>query len=72
MKDPIVQEVRQIREKLAAECGFDLHRIALRQKRVLEQWKGKKVSYDELISERRSVSKVAEGRATYGKSKDKR
>lgn len=28
MKDPIVEEVRATRERLAAACGFDLHRIA--------------------------------------------
>jgi hypothetical protein len=67
MKDPIVGEVRKIRETLAAECGFDLHRIALRQKRVGERWKGKKVSYDDLVSKRRPAA-VAEGRREYGRN----
>ena len=25
--DPIVDEVRRIREELAARCGFDIHKI---------------------------------------------
>ena len=28
MKDPIVDEVRRIRDELAAECGYDVRRIA--------------------------------------------
>ena len=28
MKDPIVEEVRRAREQLAAECGYDVRRIA--------------------------------------------
>ncbi len=28
MKDPIVEEVRRVRDELAAEYGYDLRRIA--------------------------------------------
>lgn len=28
MKDPVVNEVRQIRAKIAQECGYDLNRVA--------------------------------------------
>ena len=27
MKDPIVEEIRRIREEIAAECGYDIDRI---------------------------------------------
>lgn len=29
-RDPIVEEVRAIRERLAAECDFDIHKICER------------------------------------------
>jgi hypothetical protein len=67
VKDPIVQEVRRIRAKLAEECDFDLHRIALRQKRLADRWKGKKVTYEDLMASRPPASRVAEGRREYGK-----
>lgn len=66
MKDPIVQKVRRTREKLAAACGFDLHRIALRQKQVADGWRGKKVTYDQLMATRRPMARVAESRVRYG------
>ena len=67
MKDPIVQEVRRIREGLAGECDFDLHRIALRQKRMADRWKGKKVTYADLVAARQPVCRVAETQNEYGK-----
>jgi hypothetical protein len=28
MKDPIVEEVRRVRDELASECGYDVRKIA--------------------------------------------
>jgi hypothetical protein len=67
MKDPIVQEVRRIREKLAGECDFDLHKIAIRQKRLAARWKGKKVNYVDLTAARQPIRRVAESMSEYGK-----
>jgi hypothetical protein len=35
--DPIVAEVRAIREQIAAECGFDIRRIIKEARRRQEQ-----------------------------------
>lgn len=44
MKDPIVEEVRAIRRRIAEECDYDLHKLFERQKAVFAEWKGKKVA----------------------------
>jgi len=48
-KDPIVEEVRAIREKLAAECGYDLHKMLERDREVLKHWQGKIARREELL-----------------------
>jgi len=48
-KDPIVEEVRAIRQEIAEECGYDLHRVLERDREVLKQWKGKVVTKEELL-----------------------
>ena len=52
-KDPIVEEVHEIRRKLAAECGHDPRRRLERQREVLKQWKGKAVTKEELLEARK-------------------
>ncbi|HUT37511.1 MAG TPA: hypothetical protein VNE39_28790 [Planctomycetota bacterium] len=52
MKDPIVDEIHAIREQIAAECGYDLHRMMTRQREVLKRWKGKVVTKADLQKER--------------------
>ena len=37
IQDPIVAEVRAIREKLAAECGFDIRKIIEEARRRQER-----------------------------------
>jgi hypothetical protein len=37
--DPIVQEVRAIREKIAAECGYEYHKILLRGQEICSRYK---------------------------------
>jgi hypothetical protein len=48
--DPIVQEVRDAREKIAEECEFDYHKIFLRGEEIAKQYKNlfKFVTKDEL------------------------
>ena len=72
MNDPIVEEVRRIREQIAKECDYDMHKLFELQKRVYDEWKGKKVTtpfHPEWRAPKAAA--VAEGRASYGKSKDK-
>jgi len=38
--DPIVEEVRAAREKIAAECDYDFHKILLRGQKILERCQG--------------------------------
>ena len=72
MNDPIIAEVRRIREQIARECGFDMHKLFEMEKHVYDEWKGKKVTYEELTAWRKvqpEHAKVAEARAEYGKRK---
>jgi len=39
--DPIVRNVRDARERIAAECGYDLHKMLDRQQEVMRRWRGK-------------------------------
>jgi hypothetical protein len=68
MNDPIVTEVREIREQIARECEFDMHKLFELQKRSCDQWKGKKVTSEELAAWQKTQSepaKVAESKAEY-------
>jgi hypothetical protein len=54
-----VAEVRATREQIAAECGYDLHRILERDREVLRHWKGKIVTKEELSRRRRPAAREA-------------
>ncbi len=41
-RDPVVAEVRKIREQLFAECGYDLHRLGEKD-RELQKASGRKL-----------------------------
>ncbi len=58
--DPIVADVRRIREEIVREAGFDMHKLFERQKRVLKEWRSKQ--------DRAGRLAVAETCATYGNS----
>ena len=47
-KDPIVEEVRAAREKIAAECGYDFRKALARDREILRHWRGKVVTKEEL------------------------
>jgi len=55
--DPIVEEVHRIREKLAAECGYDMHKMMERDREFLKKWKGKVVTKKDLQRERSQARK---------------
>jgi len=38
-KDPIVEEVREARAKLAKECDYDIHKMALRFRKTTRKKK---------------------------------
>ena len=40
-KDPVVEEVRAIREQIAAECDYDLHKLFEMQREIARKWKGR-------------------------------
>ena len=52
-KDPIVEEIRAARERIAAECDYDAHKIYQRGCELLKHWKGKVVSREEWFRSRR-------------------
>jgi hypothetical protein len=56
IKDLIVNEVREAREKIAAECRYDYHQIYLRGQEIVKRWEGrmKVVSKEEIDQIRRS------------------
>ena len=49
VQDPIVAEVRAIREEIAAECDYDPHKIYLRGCEIARQWQGRVVTKEELL-----------------------
>ena len=51
-RDPIVEEVRIAREKIAAECDYDVHKICNRGCEILKDWKGKVVTQEEWFRSR--------------------
>ena len=53
-KDPIVEEIRAIRERTAAECDFDFHKINQRGREILKHWRGKVVTREELFRSRKN------------------
>jgi hypothetical protein len=50
--DPIVAEIRAVRERIAAECDFDFHKICLHAEKTLQNWPGKIVTKEELDRDR--------------------
>jgi len=51
-KDPIVEEIRAVRERIAAECHYDNRKIYERGCEVLKDWKGKVVTREEWFRDR--------------------
>ena len=69
MKDPMVEELHEIRLQMARECDFDFNRLVEKEREFFRQWRGKKVSHEEAISWARGQERttlVAEGKAEYG------
>lgn len=53
--DPIVAEVRAIRQQIAAECDYDLHKLYLRACEVQKNWKGKVATKEDVAPGGRAV-----------------
>jgi len=53
-RDPIVEEVRAEREKLAVKWAGDPAAWRTHQKQLLKQWRGRVVNKSQLIKERSS------------------
>lgn len=47
-KDPIVEEVRAARRKIAAQCDYDPKKLLRRAREVHKNWKGKVVTVGDL------------------------
>ena len=58
-KDPIVEEVRSIRETIAKECNYDFTRMIQRGWRIQKQWKGNVVTKEELDRDRTDMKQNA-------------
>ena len=56
-KDPIVEEVRRIREELFAECDYDLHKLREKDRELMKRWKGKVITREELFAQREARKK---------------
>lgn len=56
-KDPIVEEVRRIREEIFAECDYDLRKVSQRDREIMKDWKGKVVTREELLKRRKAHKK---------------
>lgn len=64
MKDPIVEEVRAVRAKIAEECGYDLHRILDHARDAASKIPGLKyVTTDELSFRRNRESSSKESQS---------
>jgi hypothetical protein len=57
MKDPIVEEVRDVRRRIFAECGNDLKRLFERLKAAEEQDKDRLVTFTQ-VQEQARLSKT--------------
>jgi hypothetical protein len=62
--EPIVAEIRAIREQIAADCDYDFHKMCQRGEELLHQWNGKIVNKEELDRSRRPRA-VAQYRTTH-------
>jgi hypothetical protein len=51
-RDPIIEEVRTARERIAAECDYDMHKIYQRGCGILRRWKGKVVTHEQWLRSR--------------------
>jgi hypothetical protein len=49
--DPIVSEIRAVRERIAIECDCDFHKMCQRGEETLRHWKGRIVTKEELCGE---------------------
>ncbi len=65
--DSIVLKVRNVREQIAKDEDYDMHRLFERQKKVFDKWLGGKVYYDKSDNGKGQTLtyKIAEGKIEY-------
>jgi len=59
--DPIIAEIRAVRERIAAECDYDFHKMCQRGEETLRQWNGRVVTKEELRHDRDSHTHPSNG-----------
>ncbi len=60
-KNPILEEVWRAREKFAAECDYDIHKMFERMREMTKQWKGRVVGEEEVLGKRRVAKRPQRG-----------
>lgn len=65
--DSIVLKVRNVREQIAKDEDYDMHRLFERQKKIFDRWLGSKVYYDKSDNGRTLTYKIAEEHVEYEK-----
>ena len=60
-EDPIVEEIRAIRQRLAAECDFDVHKILARAREHEKRHPERVVCLKPDSEQKRIVNKGADG-----------
>jgi len=64
-KNPILENVRRARDKFAAACDRDIHRISERMREITKQWKGKVVGEEEeVLGKGRAAARSRQGTRT--------
>lgn len=69
-KDPIVEEVRKTRERLAREWQNAPGGMPAAQRAVFDQWTGGKVYYEQAHPKQRGETQVAEEQVNYGEAEE--
>jgi len=60
-KDPILEEVWRARDKFAAECDYDPHKMFERMREITRQWKGRVVGEKEVLGKPRVPKRPQRG-----------
>ena len=61
--DPIVAEIRRIREQMLDEADGDMDMLIAHMRAVAESWPGRKITVDEFRSERANAVDVRDALA---------
>ena len=56
--DPIVEEIRQAGEKIAAECGFDIARMSERFRKNQSEYRDRVVQKKDVVAKKLSAPQI--------------